>query len=220
MSRPIPQGIEVLVLKAAVDPDFKQILLQRRTAAAEAIGLELTAGEAAMLAAVPTTQLEAVIARASVPQEHRRAFLGQAAAAMLAALTATRSALAEDLTHSFGVRPGQGQGLPFERGAFGPQKEKTVEERVMEVIANHAGVNVKSIKRNDKLAKYDLIGLLAQLKKHNPAGPVGLRERLEGEFGVKVSIQDYSRIDTIGEMIHYADKALKSTPTYTFPGAF
>ena len=38
MSRPIPQGIEVLVLKAAIDPDFKQILLQRRTAAAEPSG--------------------------------------------------------------------------------------------------------------------------------------------------------------------------------------
>ena len=53
MSRQIPQGIEVLVLKAAVDPDFKQLLLQRRTAAAAAIGLELTAAEATMLAAVP-----------------------------------------------------------------------------------------------------------------------------------------------------------------------
>ena len=34
MSKPIPQGIEVLVLKAAIDPDFKELLLQRRTAAA------------------------------------------------------------------------------------------------------------------------------------------------------------------------------------------
>ena len=46
MNEPIPHGIEVLVLKAAVDPDFKELLLQRRTAAAEAIGLELTAAEA------------------------------------------------------------------------------------------------------------------------------------------------------------------------------
>lgn len=74
MNRPIPQGIEVLVLKAAVDPDFKQLLLQRRTAAAAAIGLELSVAEATMLAAVPVAQLEAVIARASVPQEHRLAF--------------------------------------------------------------------------------------------------------------------------------------------------
>ncbi len=56
MSKPFPQGIEVLVLKAAVDPDFKQILLQQRAAAAEAIGLELTAAEATMLAAVPAAQ--------------------------------------------------------------------------------------------------------------------------------------------------------------------
>ena len=32
MRKPIPQGIEVLVLKAAIDPDFKDLLLQRRTA--------------------------------------------------------------------------------------------------------------------------------------------------------------------------------------------
>ena len=94
MSRQIPQGIEVLVLKAAVDPDFKQLLLQQRTVAAAAIGLALTAAEATMLAAVPAAQLEAIIARTSVPQEHRRTFLGHAAAAMLAALAVFRPAAA------------------------------------------------------------------------------------------------------------------------------
>ena len=65
MSRPFPEGIEVLVLNAAIDPEFKQLLLQRRTTAAEAIGLELTAAQATMLAAIPVAQLERVIARAS-----------------------------------------------------------------------------------------------------------------------------------------------------------
>ena len=106
MSRPVPQGIEVLVLKAAVDPDFKQLLLQRRIAAAEAIGLELTLAEAMMLAGVPAAQLKAVIARVSVPQEHRRAFLGQAAAAMLAALAMmTSTGCEEERTGSKGIRP-------------------------------------------------------------------------------------------------------------------
>jgi hypothetical protein len=39
-----------------------------------------------MLSAVPAAQLETIIAQTTVPQEHRRTFLGHAAAAMLAAL--------------------------------------------------------------------------------------------------------------------------------------
>lgn len=83
---PIPRGIEVLIKKAAVDPDFKELLLQQRAAAAGQIGLTLDPAEALMLAAAARTQLEAVIAQTSVPEEHRRAFLGKAAVAMLAAI--------------------------------------------------------------------------------------------------------------------------------------
>mgnify|MGYP000088413238 CR=1 FL=1 len=82
----IPRGIEVLVKKAAVDPQFKQLLLADRAAAAESIALKLEPAEAAMLASIPAEQLEAVIARTAVPEEHRRVFLGTAATAMLAAL--------------------------------------------------------------------------------------------------------------------------------------
>lgn len=80
------QGIEVLVKKAAVDPEFKTLLLERRAAAAESIGLELDLAEIALLGSIPVDQLEAIIARTEVPEESRRAFLGMAAAAMLAAL--------------------------------------------------------------------------------------------------------------------------------------
>jgi hypothetical protein len=83
---PIPRGLEVLVKKAAVDPPFRELLLTQRAAAAEQIGLTLDPSEALMLAAVPASQLQAIIAQTTVPQEHRRAFLGQAAAAMLAVL--------------------------------------------------------------------------------------------------------------------------------------
>ncbi len=83
---PIPRGVEVLVRKASVDPDFKQLLLSDRAEAARRIDLTLDSTEAVMLAAVPTEQLEAIIARTTVPQEHRRAFLGTAAAGMLAAV--------------------------------------------------------------------------------------------------------------------------------------
>ena len=92
MSQSIPRGIEVLVRKAAVDPAFKTLLLDDRTAAAEQIGLTLDPAEAAMLSAAPRAQLETIIAQTSVPEEHRRAFLGKAAAAMLAALTIVAAA--------------------------------------------------------------------------------------------------------------------------------
>jgi len=83
---PIPRGVEILVRKASVDPEFKRLLLSDRTEAARQIDLPLDPGEAVMLAAVPAEQLEAIIARTNVPQEHRRAFLGTAAAAMVAAV--------------------------------------------------------------------------------------------------------------------------------------
>lgn len=83
---PIPRGVEVLVRKASVDPDFKRLLLSDRAEAAREIDLALNAAEAAMLAAVPAEQLEAIIARTTVPREHRRAFLGTAAAAMISAV--------------------------------------------------------------------------------------------------------------------------------------
>jgi hypothetical protein len=82
----IPRGIEVLVKKAAVDAAFKERLLCTRAAAAGEIGLRLEPAEAMMLRIAPAEQLEAIIARTTVPHEHRRAFLGQAAAAMLTAL--------------------------------------------------------------------------------------------------------------------------------------
>ena len=94
----VPRGIEVLVKKAAVDADFKKLLLDKRAEAAGEIGLELTPAEVLMLRAVPAEQLEGIIARTSVPEDHRRAFLGKAAVAMLAAV-------AVSLPGCGGVRP-------------------------------------------------------------------------------------------------------------------
>jgi len=82
----IPRGIEVLVSKASVDAEFRAVLLERRAKAAESIDLKLSPTEAMMLDAIPAAQLEAVIDRTKVSPAKRRAFLGTAAAAMLAAL--------------------------------------------------------------------------------------------------------------------------------------
>jgi hypothetical protein len=85
---PIPRGIEVLIKKAAVDLEFKALLLEKRDEAAREIGLALDPAEAMMLKAAPADQLEAIIARTTVAPSVRSAFLGRAAAVMLVALGA------------------------------------------------------------------------------------------------------------------------------------
>jgi acyl carrier protein len=210
MSRQIPQGINVLVLKAAVDPDFKQLLLQGRTAAAEAIGLELSAAEATMLAGVPAAQLEAVIAQTSVPQEHRRAFLGQAAAAMLAALgvAIARPVQAEVV---FGLTP---------QNPDDSEEEKSVEERVIEIISSRTGVDAKRIKRNDVLvkdlgAKADALVELRKdiAKKFDIKVPYDEPEKITVVAGVPIPSavpdDDFKKVSTVGQTIDYVQKALK-----------
>jgi len=88
-SRPrsgIPRGIEVLVKKASVDPEFRELLLERRARAAEEIGLELSVAEVTMLDSVSRAQIEQIIENTSVPVEERRVFLGKIGAAMLAVI--------------------------------------------------------------------------------------------------------------------------------------
>ena len=90
----VPRGVEVLIKKAAVDPAFKKMLLQKRAEAAEAIALKLEPAEAAMLNAVPETQLDGIVANTKVSLSLRPVFLGYAAGVMLAALGA--AAYADD----------------------------------------------------------------------------------------------------------------------------
>jgi hypothetical protein len=118
----IPRGIEVLVKKAAVDADFKTLLLERRAAAAEEIGLQLEPAEALMLAAAPREQLEAVIAQTHVPEEHRRVFLGKVAAAMLAVLGVAAATIA--LTATAGQRARSTKGIQPDRP---PERPKRIE---------------------------------------------------------------------------------------------
>jgi acyl carrier protein len=194
MNQPIPQGIEVLVRKASVDPAFKMLLLERRTAAAEQIGLELSAAEAAMLQAVPAAQLEAMIAHTTVPDEHRRAFLGQAAAAMLAAAGMISTAMAIEppkLQAPGGVRP------PSPNPA--PTKEPTVQERVIEVVAKQFGVEKKQVTRQTSLAK----NLHA-----DAAGVRKLKTSLEKAFDVVIPDVAFNKIESVGGVVTQVERSL------------
>ncbi|UCE27640.1 MAG: AgmX/PglI C-terminal domain-containing protein [Candidatus Coatesbacteria bacterium] len=104
----VPRGIEVLVKKAAVDPEFRALLLAERSSAAAEIGLELTETEAAMLDGVQEAQLETIIANTTVNPKLRPAFMGRAAAVMLAALGVGLAGCGDDGgtdTEVKGIRP-------------------------------------------------------------------------------------------------------------------
>jgi hypothetical protein len=82
----IPRGVEVLLKKASVDPEFCKLLLEKRAEAARAIDLELTEAEREMLAQIPAEQLEQIIRNTKVKPEQRGVFLGTAGKLMVAAL--------------------------------------------------------------------------------------------------------------------------------------
>ena len=82
----IPRGVEVLINKAAIDTEFKALLLNDTREAAKVIALELTSPEEFLLRAIPCDQLEVIIEKTVVPEEHRSAFLGMTAKVMLLAL--------------------------------------------------------------------------------------------------------------------------------------
>jgi hypothetical protein len=113
----VPRGIEVLVKKASVDAEFRELLFEKRGGAATAIGLELDPAESAMLSAIPQEQLAHIISQTVVPVEQRRVFLGRVASAMIAVLSAavagcqpTRGIQPENVsTTTKGIRPDQPQ---------------------------------------------------------------------------------------------------------------
>ena len=77
-------GIEVLLRKASVDPEFRELLLKERAAAAGEINLALTAAEEGILTTVPEADLVRMIEKIEVPEAHRTVFRGKTAATMLA----------------------------------------------------------------------------------------------------------------------------------------
>lgn len=84
--RQVPRGIEVLLKKAAIDPDFRALLLSQRSKVSESISLKLDETEATVIDTLPEKSLAVMIERAEVPHSQRKAFLGCVAATMLAAL--------------------------------------------------------------------------------------------------------------------------------------
>ena len=82
---PIPVGIEDLIGMAAVNGEFATALYEDRAAAITAGGVELTATERGILAAIDDAMLAQMVANVErgVPNRERRWFLHRSAAALL-----------------------------------------------------------------------------------------------------------------------------------------
>ena len=137
----IPRGIEILLKKAAVDEAFRDMLLHDPKQAVASIELELEPIEQAMLQAFPKEQLAVIINRTEVPWEQRRAFLGTAAATMLAILTGTQTASAQmrrrpDVTD--GIRPDIPQRIP-------EPHPRNIPEEVKKLVAETTKVPIEKV---------------------------------------------------------------------------
>jgi hypothetical protein len=106
---PVPIGIQTLLRLAALDASFRDQLLERRGAVAEAAGVSLTRSEQAILAVVPADQLGRMIDTLPAPPSDRRTFLRAAAASavvLLGGVAAAGSAGCERACERVGVTAG------------------------------------------------------------------------------------------------------------------
>lgn len=197
MNWSIPLGVEVLVKKAAVDPAFRTLLVERRAEAASHIELELQPAEAAMLAAVPRAQLEAIIDRTTVPQEHRRAFLGKAAAAMVAVLGGMAPGAA-----AAGMGFGAGGGIRADstprRRPAAPRILTRTETEVCAVLADVLDRSVPQIQLETKL-KDDLEATPPQLQE--------IRQTLQKQLRIRMRRDAVRQSETVGDLVSQVEIA-------------
>jgi len=153
----VPRGIEILVKKASVDPEFKEALLEERSAAAGRIELSLDPTEITILNSIPQQHLEGIIATTKVNPNIQQAFLCGTAAVMLAALTAT-SALGDDWgAATKGIRPDDSDGAMTLgiRPAIVEYENKTTHFIISPEDAN-LKTGILEIKAEDRLSGFPL----------------------------------------------------------------
>ena len=181
-----PRGVEVLIKKASIDGEFRQLFLADRLAAAEAIGLQLEPPEAAMLAAVPAGQLQQIIAQTTVPEPQRRVFLGKVAATMLAALAATESEPVFAGQGATGIRPESPKEPP-----------RTIEQRMLSILVAVAHMPNDAVSSSMPLADLKL----------DPAGQERLCVEIESAFGVTLTPAILKQMQTVADLIDEVEAA-------------
>jgi hypothetical protein len=132
----IPRGLELLIKKASVDPDFKRELLSKKEKLIGEMNLPLDESEKAMLTCVPVTHLEKMIEATQVSASQRKALSGGSAAAMLALLT--------QLTFA-----------PVAGRAESPENNRTTNEQVQVPPLNQTAVLLTGIRPDETGEKVD-----------------------------------------------------------------
>jgi hypothetical protein len=92
----IPAGIEKAIYRAAIDPDFRQELLENRNRAIESHGLKLTDVENRILENIPEGRLELIIDRIRPARHGKRMFMKSIATAVVTLATGTAAVSCEE----------------------------------------------------------------------------------------------------------------------------
>ncbi len=112
----IPRGIEVLVKKASVDAEFRQLLFDKRAQAASEIGLELTDAEQNMLSNMPSEQLGRIIDKTKIEPRYRSVFVGSVGRLMLATVVGAAAISGLECV-SAGISPDRIREMQMKRAA-------------------------------------------------------------------------------------------------------
>ncbi len=189
-----PQGIELLVKKAAVDADFRERLLADPLQAAASLELDLDEAERMMLRAIPREQLAATIDSTTVPETHRRVFLKATAASILAAAGLLGASTATmDAGVQFGIRPPRD---------WKPLSWEVPEINAATIVATSVNdVFNKTSKNTDSLSK-DFRATDKQL--------IELAGKLNKKCNTRLTTKILARLDTLDKVSAYISQVLHS----------
>lgn len=206
-----PRGLEVLLKKASVDPDFRRELLADPESAAAAIGLELDPVERSMLRNMPGEQLATVIDRTEVPLPQRRIFLGRVAATMLAVLTGGQAALAGDPADAGKVY----EWVPPQLGSFGGIRSDMIP-------ATRSSIRV-TLDENGDISLLDRVRVVLARRNRQEFDATGpetslrfrrdhlqrVRLELAAEFGFGIPASTLRTLTTVQELVDFIAASLE-----------
>jgi len=132
----IPRGLELLIKRASVDPEFKTALVQKRIKLLNELGICLDETEKSILECVPSDHLTRMIDATEVPPAQRKAISSGSVAAMLALFTQL----------AFAPVPGRGET---------PSPAPTNSEISDNMSDERLNVMVTGIRPDEESSKYD-----------------------------------------------------------------
>ena len=125
---PIPTGIQTLLRLASVDEAFRKELIAKRGEVASSAGVQLSTSERAILAAIPSVQLEQMSMSVPAPPAARREFLLHAAASAVLVLGGASLQGCPDTRTTGGAAPDLPPPRTDSSGPFAPEPTGPVDD--------------------------------------------------------------------------------------------